>query len=312
MHRTPSSRPAEALAMEAKASLLSKRATEPYVIPPPPGCAPRPAEPALAADRQALAAQRFFDELYVSAAPGLVQQAYVLTGCRRLAFESAEHAFRRAWERWPEVERDPDAVGWVRARAHGYALSPWHRLRRPFAATPGPVPTDPVHRALLTLPPWQRRAVLLCDGLGLSEAEAAFETEATTAATAVRLRKARAVLDPPLPGNLRDAVRARMKDASVATIAPPWSVRGASELRVRNQTRAVYAATAVLIALITVTIATSPARGEPADSHRPQRHAVFTEPRNVLPAAHHPCTAAPSPHFNRQAPRPAPSCERHH
>ncbi|MFJ8085673.1 sigma factor-like helix-turn-helix DNA-binding protein [Streptomyces sp. NPDC096205] len=221
-------------------------------------------------------AQSAFDALYTSAAPALVQQAYVLTGCRRLAFESTEQAFHRAWERWPDVVRDPDPEGWVRAQTHDYALSPWHRLRR---LRPAPQPADPVLRAFLELPPWQRRAALLRDGLELSVEEVAAETEATVAATDSRLRHARAGIVRYLPeasadtdtdtdtdtGNdaARHALRMRVKDVSVATLAHPRSVRAAGEFRVRTLTRVVFAVTAVLIGAVTATTATTPAHEEP-------------------------------------------------
>lgn len=65
-----------------------------------------------------------FDALYAHAAPGLVHQTYLLTGRRGLSRESVEHAFLLAWQRWPEVAVDRDPVGWVRAAAYEYALSP--------------------------------------------------------------------------------------------------------------------------------------------------------------------------------------------
>ncbi|MEU8619594.1 RNA polymerase subunit sigma-70 [Streptomyces sp. NPDC048623] len=231
---------------------------------------------ALAAERPPPpSAESAFDALYVSTVPGLTQQAYVLTGCRRLAFESAEQAFHRAWERWPEVARDPDPVGWVRARTHEYALSPWHRLRPGLDRT-GPPAADPVARAFLELPPWQRRAVLLCDGLDLSVEEAAAETHATAFATAGRLRNARAALGRRLPdadaGASGQALRTRVKDASVATLAQPWSVRAASERRVRTLTRAVFGTLATLIALVVATSALTSPPGAPADSGRSSPH----------------------------------------
>ncbi|MFF5505691.1 hypothetical protein [Streptomyces roseolus] len=197
-------------------------------------------------------AEAAFDALYLSTAAGLTQQAYVLTGCRRLAFESTEQAFHRAWEQWPEVAHDPDPEAWVRARVHEYALAPWHRLR-PGRPRPDPLTAEPVVRVLLELPPWQRRTALLCDGLDLSVAEAAAETHASPAATAGRLRHARAVISGRLPDGVAGApdhpLRRRVKDASVATLAQPWCVRAASERRARALTLVVFAATAALAVL---------------------------------------------------------------
>ncbi|MFJ5833620.1 sigma factor-like helix-turn-helix DNA-binding protein [Streptomyces sp. NPDC093089] len=252
--------------------------------------------PAPAADLPPPTAESAFDALYLSAVPALTQQAYVLTGCRLLAFESAEQAFHQVWERWPEVARDADPVGWARARTHEYALSPWHRLRpglitrpdralslwhglRPRFTRPDPLHTDPLAQALLNLPPWQRRAVLLCDGLDLSVAEAAAETHATTAATASRLQNARTAINRQLPDTAapttRQALRQRVKDVSVATLAQPWSVRAASERRARTLTRAAFGATATLIALVTTTSALS-LTTDPVDDRRSHRHTART------------------------------------
>jgi DNA-directed RNA polymerase specialized sigma24 family protein len=200
----------------------------------------------------ALTPESAFDALYVYAAPGLIHQAYLLTGCRRRAFEAADHAFRQAWERWPEVARDPDPVGWVRALTHEYALSPWQRFRR-LVTRPGPPPADPLLRALLELPPRHRRTAVLCDGLGLGVSEAAAETEASCHAVRGRLRHARTVLGAT-PDAARQALRTRVEGASAATLAQPWSVRAGSERRARVLSRTVFAATAALVALIALVI----------------------------------------------------------
>ncbi|MFF9502347.1 sigma factor-like helix-turn-helix DNA-binding protein [Streptomyces sp. NPDC014656] len=211
--------------------------------------------------------------------PGLIQQAYVLAGCRRLAVESAEQAFQQVWERWPEVACDPDPAGLARARTHDYALSPWHRLR-PRRSDPDPLPADPVVQALLGLPPWQRRTLLLCDGLDLSLAEAATETQATLAATAARLQNARATLSRQVPdltaGASRQALGKRVKDVPVVTIARPWSVRTAGERRARTLTRSVFGATSALVALVSVISAVAPTAGDPVDDRRSHRHTART------------------------------------
>ncbi|MGW6023855.1 sigma factor-like helix-turn-helix DNA-binding protein [Streptomyces sp. NPDC055099] len=222
------------------------------------------AHPALPAPRtpvQALTPEDAFDALYVYAAPGLIRQAHVLTGCLRLAFEAAEHAFRQAWDHWPEVARDTDPVGWVRIRTHTYALSPWHRFRRLFLR-PSPAPVDPLLRAILELPPRQRRALTLCDGLGLSVSEAAAETEAGTAATRSRLLHARTALGelhPDQPwGATRDSLSAFLESMSGSTVSHPASVRADSERRIRMLVCTVWTAVAALIGLVAFTIATTP------------------------------------------------------
>ncbi|WP_405741920.1 hypothetical protein OG885_42305 [Streptomyces sp. NBC_00028] len=232
----------------------------------------------------AVTAQTAFDALYVYAAPSLVQQTYLLTGGRRLAFESTEFAFHQAWEHWPEVACDADPVGWVRERAHEYALSPWQRFRW-LVARPDPSPGDPVWQALLALHPRHRRAVVLCDGLGLSVGEAAAEMQAGTPATRNRLLHARAALhdrlrqedrrsDEDWDDNRREDedasasqawIRRRLEQTQASTLAQPWSVRAGSERRTRALTRTVALATAALVALIAFTLATTPGHYEPVD-----------------------------------------------
>ncbi|URN17469.1 MULTISPECIES: sigma-70 family RNA polymerase sigma factor [Streptomyces] len=214
-----------------------------------------------------------FDALYAHAAPALVHQAYLLTGARRHAFDSVEHAFQRAWESWPEVAADPDPVGWVRARTHDYALAPWHRfpgrLRRP--ETP---PADPAHRALLALPPLHRRTLLLCDGLGLDAEAAAAETAASVPATTSRLHHARTALGQRVP-DLADPEAQRewlgdlVATVSTATLPLARSVRTGSERRLRTLTRTVYGVVLLLVCavLLAALTAASP-RPEPAPRDR--------------------------------------------
>ena len=150
----------------------------------------------------ALAADQAFDALYAFCAPALVRQTYLLTGRRELARESVERAFQIAWQRWPEVARDRDPAGWVRAVAYECALSPWHRLR-PRHRHPEPPPADAFDRALmdtlLQLPPSYRRTLLLYDGVGLGLPETAAETEASTRAAVNRLMHAREAVAERLP-----------------------------------------------------------------------------------------------------------------
>jgi DNA-directed RNA polymerase specialized sigma24 family protein len=197
--------------------------------------------------------QDAFDALHSASAPGLIRQAYLLTGCRRLAFESVEYAFRRAWQHWPEVAVAADPVGWVRSRAHEYALSPWHRVRR----APGgrrPLPAG-LFGAVLHLPPRHRRAALLCDGLGMSVALAAAETESSTCAVAGRLGFARDAIDRHLgmadePGAGRRMLRSFLADGSTATMASARALRLSSERRARRLARTVYVGVAAFCALV--------------------------------------------------------------
>lgn len=211
-----------------------------------------------------------FDALYSLCAPALVRQTYLLTGRRTLARESVERAFQLAWDRWPEVARDPDPAGWVRAAAYEWALSPWHRYRRRHRQ-PEPPPPDEDDRALLEvllhLPPPYRRALLLYDGVGLGLPETAAETEASTRATAGRLTHARETVAARLP-DLSDPRELHRRLAELASTgrlraAEPPVVRGGSERRARIWTRAAVAFTVVLIGTTALTLRTAPTRYEP-------------------------------------------------
>ncbi|WP_374050397.1 sigma factor-like helix-turn-helix DNA-binding protein [Streptomyces roseicoloratus] len=219
-----------------------------------------------------LTPEEAFDALYAYAAPSLVHQTYLLTGRRRLSRESVEFAFHHAWQHWPEVAVDRDPVGWVRAAAYEYALSPWHRFRRRHRH-PDSAPTEASRRALLgallELPPPYRRTVLLYDGLGLDLPETAAETEASTPAAGNRLLHARTVIGrrvPELsdPEALHRRLAALVAEAPTATLPAARAVRTGSERRSRRLTRTVIGVTAALICVTAVTAATAPTRYIPA------------------------------------------------
>ncbi|MFF6993682.1 RNA polymerase sigma factor [Streptomyces sp. NPDC008313] len=206
-----------------------------------------------------------FDALYAFCAPALVRQAYLLTGRRELARESVERAFQAAWQRWPEVAVDRDPGGWVRAVAHEYALSPWHRLR-PSHRHPEPPPADADDRALLDalleLPPPYRRTLLLYDGVGLDLPETAAETEASTPATAGRLLHAREALAERLPALATPAeLRRRLTGlASAERLNAPKAplVRSEGERRARHWTRAAIAVTVLIMGATALTLRDAP------------------------------------------------------
>ncbi|WP_225804109.1 helix-turn-helix domain-containing protein [Streptomyces sp. NK15101] len=239
-----------------------------------PGEPAAPTEPAAPAGPPALTPEEAFDALYAYAAPGLAHQTYLLTGRRRLSREAVEHAFHHAWAHWPEVARDPDPVGWVRATAYEYALSPWHRFRRAHRHPDAP-PNEANRRtllgALLELPPSYRRTVLLYDGLGLDLPETAAETEASTPAAANRLLHARTVLGERIPElaepeALHRQLSALVAEAPTAALLPARAVRTGSERRIRSWTRAVLGVTAVLVAVTGFTAATAPTRYIPVNA----------------------------------------------
>lgn len=230
------------------------------------------------ADPAALA----FDFLHTSHAGALARQAYLLTGNREVAQWAVARAFHTAWERWPEVARDPDPAGWVRAVAHEYALSPWLRFW-PGRSGPEEYAGPPEHRLFLetfwALPRTYRRTLLLHDGLGLDLAETAAETEASTPATVGRLRHAREALAAAVDahgtegadfggdgiggeghGGLVPRVRTHLAEAAAAhevRSEAPRAVRAISETASRRLTLSACGLTAVLVGMTAFTIATT-------------------------------------------------------
>ncbi|MFK0043340.1 helix-turn-helix domain-containing protein [Streptomyces sp. NPDC090741] len=217
-----------------------------------------------------------FDALYQYAAPALARQAYLLTGRRRLAQEAVDRAFQQAWARWPEVAIDPDPVGWVRAAAYEYALSPWHGLRRAHKH-PDKAPTAPADRilmdAMLALPPAHRRTVLLYDGVGLDLPDTAAETEASTPTAGNRLLHAHAALADRIPelaaapAEKQSAVLRERLGAVTPAVPleprPAAAVRFAAEYRATRLTRAFLGLTAVIAVATAYTTATAPRQYEP-------------------------------------------------
>ncbi|MFD4030320.1 sigma factor-like helix-turn-helix DNA-binding protein [Streptomyces sp. NPDC058637] len=224
-------------------------------------------------------AEEAFDALYARTAPGLVGQTYLLTGRPQLSREAVDHAFQLAWHRWPEVARDRDPAGWVRAAAYEYAMSPWHRLRRTHRRA-DPRPDDPgrgaLLDALLDLPPSYRRTLLLYDGVGLDLPETAAETEASTPAAASRLMNARAALaeripelaGPASPGEQSALIHERLGSLALAGTeqvpAPPpaGAVRRGSERKAELWTRAAICFCVMLIGTTAFTLKTAPTQYE--------------------------------------------------
>ncbi|MDQ1016894.1 helix-turn-helix domain-containing protein [Streptomyces afghaniensis] len=235
----------------------------------------------------ALTPDQAFDALYAFCAPALVRQTYLLTGRRELAREAVERAFHIAWQRWPEVARDRDPAGWVRAAAYDCALSPWHRLR-PRYRCPEPPPPDACDRALLDtllkLPPSYRRTLLLYDGVGLGLPETAAETEASSRAAANRLTHAREAVAERLP-ELADPEVLHWRLVELASVerlraAKPLVVRQAAERRAHFWTRAAITFTIALIGATALTARTAPTHYEPPV---PQGETVQGVPPPVAP-----------------------------
>jgi DNA-directed RNA polymerase specialized sigma24 family protein len=229
--------------------------------------------------RRAGPAQAAFDLLHLRHATPFTRQAYLLSGHPEIAERAVAHAFRTAWERWPEVANDRDPAGWVRAAAHDYALSPWHTLvpgRLSCPVHPGPPADRALLAGLLALPRPYRRCLLLHDGLGLGLAATAAETEASTAATRGRLEHARELLTtrvPELSGAraerrvplLTDRLRLLLAAAHVGPPPPAAEVREGCERASRRRTGAAYGLTALVTAVVAAALlAPSERWAEPA------------------------------------------------
>ncbi len=162
-----------------------------------------------------------FDDLYAAHYADLTVQLYAYFGDRQEAQDVVQEAFCRALTRWPAVSNYDDPVAWVRRVAWNLALSKWRRartalsfLRRQRPAeehVAGPTPERvALMAALATLPPTQRRAVVLHYLADLSIAEIA-EREGVAAGTVKSwLHRARGALATQLrhdtaTGEVRDA-----------------------------------------------------------------------------------------------------------
>lgn len=211
-----------------------------------------------------------FDALYRYAAAPLLRQTYLLTGRRALSRAAVAKAFELAWERWPEVAVDRDPVGWVRAAAYEYAVSPWRRLNREHRRL-DPPPEAPVPRALLdallALPPAYRRTLVLHDGVGLGLPETAAETEASTRAAAGRLLTARAALAERLPEVsepelIHEQLGTLARSGPAAPLPVPELIRTGSERKAQLWARTAIAFTVLIVGLTLITLATAPRKYE--------------------------------------------------
>ena len=112
-----------------------------------------------------------FDDFYASQFQPLTVQLYAYFGDRHEAQDVVQEAFCRAFKRWRDVSRYEDPVAWVRRVAWNLATSRWRRARTAAAflarqhgeeIVPEPSPDRvALAAALRTLPPVQRRAVIL-------------------------------------------------------------------------------------------------------------------------------------------------------
>ena len=148
-------------------------------------------------------AENGFDAFYAAQFRRLTSQLAAYLGDLAEAQDVVQEAFTRAWPRWETISRYDDPAGWVRRVAWNLATSRWRRLRAAtlFASQQrhevvpdlSPDWVD-VSRALATLTPHHRRAVVLHYIGGLSVAEIALECQVSPNTVKSWLHRGRAAL----------------------------------------------------------------------------------------------------------------------
>lgn len=152
-----------------------------------------------------------FDEFYRARFQGLTLQLYAYIGDLAEAQDLVQEAFCRAFVRWKKIGAYDDPTSWVRRVAWNLANSRFRgrRTARAFLqgqrqvvmAGPGPDRVALV-RALATLPPRHRRAVVLHHMAQLSVAEIAVQEGVAEGTVKSWLSRGRAALADQLRGDL--------------------------------------------------------------------------------------------------------------
>jgi RNA polymerase sigma-70 factor (ECF subfamily) len=142
-----------------------------------------------------------FDEFFRSARPDLIGQAYLLVGDFEIAQELTQETLTRAWSHWPTIRTYENPAAWARRVLHNLALDHLRRARRSQGRERGRRVDDavgvdsdrlPVLDALATLPPKERRALVLYEVVGLSVAQVGKEMNVSTGTVKSWLSRARA------------------------------------------------------------------------------------------------------------------------
>jgi RNA polymerase sigma-70 factor, ECF subfamily len=158
-----------------------------------------------------------FDAFYLANFDRLIVTLHAYTGDLATAQDVVQEAFARALSRWSRLVTYDDPVAWVRRVALNLATSNWRRLvrfsafarREPVRHVPEPSPDRvALMRALATLPPRQRRAMVLHYLADLSIAEIADQERVAPGTVKAWLHRARTALAAALSdteGNGTDA-----------------------------------------------------------------------------------------------------------
>jgi len=141
-----------------------------------------------------------FSDFYRDNYGQFVGQAFILVGNLSDAQELAQDALLKAWRRWDVPPPLEDPGKWVRVTLHRQAIASWrrravsqrwmHRLSQP-EHTSISVEHLEVAEAARSLPPNQRRALVLQAVVGMSVEEIAVEMEAPESTVRAWLSRAR-------------------------------------------------------------------------------------------------------------------------
>jgi len=124
-----------------------------------------------------------FDRFFNAERDRLVAQAYLLVGDVHAAQDLAQRTLERAWRHWARVSGYDRPEAWARRVLFNLALNEHRRWGREQAWSDvgAPVVDGPSERhlalvqALRSLPPDQRKALVLHDGAGVPVAQVADE-----------------------------------------------------------------------------------------------------------------------------------------
>jgi RNA polymerase sigma factor (sigma-70 family) len=151
-----------------------------------------------------------FEAFFLREHAALFRALWLMTRSRHEAEEVMQDAFLRLWERWPRVRAVPDPTGYLyrtamnvyrsRLRRAAVALRKGARWMPPDDGLEAVEARDVVVRAMASLSPRQRAAVVLIDVLGLSSEQAG--SSLGVRAVTVRVQAARG----------REALRKAMGD----------------------------------------------------------------------------------------------------
>jgi RNA polymerase sigma-70 factor (ECF subfamily) len=170
-----------------------------------------------------------YDSFYAENFRPISLQLFAYFGESGDAADVTQEAFCRAWQRWPEVSKLDDPSAWVRRVAWHLGISRWRRIRTALAhrsALSGPEDAPDLDgvridliRALATLPPDQRRAVVLYHLADLSVGEIAADSRVAEGTVKSWLHRGRLALRSKL--ETYDARRTRPEPGTSSSALPP-------------------------------------------------------------------------------------------